>query len=335
MTGRYERARATWLGAGATDLWCGVADASATGATPQDVGEVVRTYDRSAYLELPPAASVGPGPPLVLLCAAPFDGPLVTRLRPGSGRPFRSLDLADGDRCRLRSVARAAPGTARLVVSVGETLEVVVDTDTADGPTATTPLPPMAPAGTIRARSTRLLRWLVDHDAEDGLDWAPDLLAATRGCPPTGELDRFVEAWTALVSPDGPERLPDGAVAVVGRGPGATPSGDDIVAGVLFGLYQTTTGAQRRRVRGLGDRVVRAAAGRTTTVSRALLAQATRGRASESARQTLQALVAPAATEPGARTDAAAALVETGHTSGADLLVGILTAVALVRPALQ
>jgi Protein of unknown function (DUF2877) len=111
--------------------------------------------------------------------------------------------------------------------------------------------------------------------------------------------------------------------ALVGLGPGLTPSGDDVLAGALVAL-------RRLRVPGsdalpLGDTTDRLAAAvrrsseRTTALSRTLLAHAARGDAIPPVLDLLHGLAI------GSDTDRPlGALLAVGHTSGRDLAHGMM-----------
>ncbi|MEO6943086.1 MAG: DUF2877 domain-containing protein [Lacisediminihabitans sp.] len=104
--------------------------------------------------------------------------------------------------------------------------------------------------------------------------------------------------------------------AMIGAGPGTTPSGDDIIVGVLAGL----------RVLGLGERSaelsrrVTPLIPATTAASRHYLSAAIEGRFGEHVHQLVAALAGGDSTE---RTLGSAA--DWGATSGIDLLVGLVT----------
>lgn len=139
------------------------------------------------------------------------------------------------------------------------------------------------------------------------------------------------------------------ASELIGRGPGLTPSGDDVLAGVLAGLRTLASavgdGAPlAATLDAVGPDLRRQAKGRTTDVSLALLDHATRGEVAAPAGELLQALAAPGSTAASAttvrpevpmlaaapaRTDLAAAterLLAVGSTSGRDLAIGLLAA---------
>jgi hypothetical protein len=110
----------------------------------------------------------------------------------------------------------------------------------------------------------------------------------------------------------------DAAVAgLLGRGPGLTPLGDDVLAGALVTLR--AAGAQR-----LADALARPVLARapaaTTFVSSALLAHAARGECVPELAALLHALGTPG------QAAAEASVLRLGHTSGAGLLHGVAAA---------
>ncbi len=110
----------------------------------------------------------------------------------------------------------------------------------------------------------------------------------------------------------------DGSVdALLGRGPGLTPLGDDVLAGALVTLR--AVGAQHA-ADALADAVL-ARASATTFVSAALLWHAARGECVPELAALFRAL------DTGLGLDAArAAVLQLGHTSGAGLLHGVAAA---------
>jgi hypothetical protein len=305
------------------------------------VGEVARVYDRSAYLELPAHGETRLGPSMVLVGGRSFDGPLATRVEPvaggpARGLPVRDLPLAAGDRCRIRAAVGAGGRADGVALSVGDSLDVLLARDRCRPVEAS--VATYHEAGGIRRggdvwnRARDALRWLDERDVEDGLGWRSDLREVVEGDAHDDELEALAEAWVGLSTGERVDPPASGWLDVLGRGPGATPSGDDVVTGILLTLFRTTDGRRRERVSRAGERVVAEAEGRTTDVSTALLAQAARGRTSGRVETGLRALLAPAASERGYE-DALADVIRLGHTSGADTVVGALLAVLLVCPA--
>jgi Protein of unknown function (DUF2877) len=105
-------------------------------------------------------------------------------------------------------------------------------------------------------------------------------------------------------------------LALLGRGPGLTPSGDDVLAGILIGgrAFGVDVG-------GVAEAVGTHAATRTTALSGQLLRHALAGEA-------IRELVAVTAALPEAATLAGALgeLLRIGHTSGAALAHGLVLA---------
>jgi hypothetical protein len=121
-----------------------------------------------------------------------------------------------------------------------------------------------------------------------------------------------------------------GLAALVGVGEGLTPSGDDVLVGVLAGL-DAAREASRAAVT-LHERLraaLETAAGATTRLSAQLLDAAGAGLYAEPVLGVLEVL---ALRRPPAKAldRAVAALLATGHRSGADTLRGIVTALERV-----
>jgi len=114
------------------------------------------------------------------------------------------------------------------------------------------------------------------------------------------------------------------ALVVVGRGPGLTPAGDDVVAGALAALHLAG-----RLDRSAGTAIHARAATHTTSLSAALLRAAAEGQVVPQAARVLSALAADA--PQAAVRDAAARLFDVGSTSGHDLCLGMAGALAAVR----
>ncbi|WP_162795217.1 DUF2877 domain-containing protein, partial [Nonomuraea lactucae] len=112
------------------------------------------------------------------------------------------------------------------------------------------------------------------------------------------------------------------AEQLVGLGPGLTPSGDDVLAGLLVTLRHlgTATGTERAvRLAGwLAAAVTYDARTRTTPISATLLHCAARGEASPEVVAVLRGLAGQQPLEPAVRR-----LHQLGHTSGSDLAQGI------------
>jgi hypothetical protein len=152
----------------------------------------------------------------------------------------------------------------------------------------------------------RLATELRRRSGEDPLlpaDAVDDLAGALRG----GDLDSAV-------------------AALVGRGSGLTPAGDDLLAGALAALRAVGSAVAGER---LAAAVRRWAPGRTTRLSLALLDAAAVGAMIPEAEAVLRALSRP--TPPDQLDRALDQLVSVGHTSGWHLAAGLLVGAASPR----
>jgi hypothetical protein len=110
--------------------------------------------------------------------------------------------------------------------------------------------------------------------------------------------------------------------ALLGRGPGLTPSGDDVVAGFLLGAR-----AFGIAVPGAVAAVVELARGATTALSAQLLEHAVRGECVPE----VAAAAAELSGRPAPR-DALTSLLAVGHTTGPALAAGLTSAAASAAP---
>ncbi|MFF3668965.1 DUF2877 domain-containing protein [Microtetraspora malaysiensis] len=176
------------------------------------------------------------------------------------------------------------------------------------------PAPPLGSAEPSRlTRALAHLDDICDHSQRrPGLDvaGAPGLLAS--GCLAGSLVDGIVAA----------ERL-------LGLGPGLTPSGDDMLCGLLVALRHLGLAAGAPRAIWLADWLAAAvtydARTRTTPISATLLHCAARGQAGSEVLGVLRAIAGHQPLDPAAHR-----LLSLGHTSGADLAWGIRAGLAAV-----
>ena len=114
---------------------------------------------------------------------------------------------------------------------------------------------------------------------------------------------------------------------LIGRGPGLTPSGDDLITGFLAGLF-STTGDDRARRAFLEAfcLTVAAAAAATADISRAYLTHAAAGWFAEPLVTLARQIGAGA--DRGAIESATTAALRVGHTSGGAGVFGLLLGLA-------
>ena len=142
-----------------------------------------------------------------------------------------------------------------------------------------------------------------------------------RQAPPF-PLDRAVPLVRALgraFDDDDPAGTLAAALPLLGLGAGLTPSGDDLVGGALFGR-RIASGADPRWTR-IGRKLSREIPNRSHAVSAALFCDLAAGRSFAPLHDIVQALIKE--DDEGALR-ASRSLVAIGHSSGWDMLAGLL-----------
>lgn len=338
MSAGYRRVEPTGWGRGAADVVAAVlAEVPATelASGPVRVGSIAEVFDRSAYLRFADAFTTGVsvgGPRLVLLGPATVAGPITVELDEPVGGGVDLSSLVAGASCHLHRTTIGE--SADYVLAVGDALEIVFE-----APSPTTDPSPSVPGvvldaihadSPVWATARATLDWLVATEHEDGLGWLRPLAAVASGADTDHELIAVTTGWRRFLAGE-TDQIPGTVLEILGRGPGATPAGDDITAGMLLTLGATTDDRRRDRVLEAGDQIVAAAGERTTTVSTALLAQASRGRMAPTVATALEGVLSPAV-GAGRRRTAVETVTDHGHTSGVDLVVGMLATVLMIGP---
>lgn len=251
-------------------------------------------FASSANLRLEPDAS-GPAPALIHIGAGAVEAPFGIDVTAADWRAWRSRlhgASARGDwdpvRGRLGGVAPLDLG-ARWREATGDSTVPALPS------AASVAVQPPAPVVAVHA---------------SGLPVGSD--AAT-------VLDRVRTAFDGLLAGG-----TDAATWLLGRGPGVTPSGDDVLVGMLGVLHRTgLPGRSADAAASLRERVT--ADPVTTDVSIAYLDDACRGRFASPLRRVLLAA------DPAEGVARLAALRTMGHTSGADTILGLAIAVDALR----
>jgi len=109
---------------------------------------------------------------------------------------------------------------------------------------------------------------------------------------------------------------------VVGRGPGSTPSGDDVLVGILAVLNSPHSGAEGARAAESLGRAILTLLWTTSDLSAQLLRQAVKGLFSRDVHELVLALLGNPA--PQELQNTIRRVIETGATSGADTCMGLL-----------
>jgi Protein of unknown function (DUF2877) len=247
----------------------------------------------AASTAIHPALAAAPRPASVL---GVVDHAVYLELAPGSGRPAEVIAVLTSDAVRL-------PCALVLAVSSGERPLTRI------GPG---PLEP-AVVGNGRVQWTGPAGVVAIHSVRR---WTPPVLGPAAPGAMTG-LGPLRQALGGIDIGIEPMHWAQPSVqALLGRGPGLTPSGDDLLAGLLLGAR-----AFGRPMDELAALIDELAPGRTTALSARLLHHAGAG---ECVRE-VAALIA-ALPDPRRRDPAIAALLALGHTSGAALGRGLVIA---------
>jgi hypothetical protein len=148
---------------------------------------------------------------------------------------------------------------------------------------------------------------------------------------PPDLFDRLASLTTALVSARAGD-VAESVTGLLGLGPGLTPQGDDVLAGLLVTL--STVADLQPLTQQLRDAVASQAAHRTTTLSAALLLDASDGYAVPALVDLVNALFERDEGAGGTSTqqrlaDVVVRLLAVGHTSGAALAQGAVAAARL------
>jgi hypothetical protein len=160
------------------------------------------------------------------------------------------------------------------------------------------------------------------------------------GLPEANNDDADLRRWEAIFPPardlllagraEGPAGVLDAASRLIGLGPGLTPAGDDFVGGLLFAVEQVGRAFPSRvprdhaRRRAFLERVRTA----TNQISYAILCDLAHGHGPEPMHTLVSALVH--GEEPAEAVAAAKAITRIGHTSGWDMLAGMMSGLALL-----
>lgn len=235
------------------------------------------TFARSWHLQ------AGDGQ-IVTVTTAPFNGPLTIRVP--------RLPAVSSEAAVSREPGGLRVGTAHLVLTSSAAWE------------------PAAPVRSLGGEALR--RGLVQLEVRQRLTGRGGLTASGSTVPGGDEAVAGLEA--ALLG-DEPGRMQAAMLRLLGLGPGLTPSGDDVLCGLLasWRILPARLGIPAPEVQLPAD-----FRGRTTALSATLLAWAARGVVLEPLLDVLWNL--------GDEQERLEALLGIGHSSGSDMLTGVILA---------
>lgn len=347
----YCRLKATEAGAGATEVLWRIHNLLDKNDGLAVSGRVEAVFDRTLYLSLP-VPDGEDNPPLIALGVPSLrPGPLLVHIDTPPEFSFRNIGIQRGIPCDVR---RRSSTEIMLQFNGGSTVDI--DTAILSMLPASNSGPPPFDVGCFTPGSPQvtahreLLQWHSNRQTPDGLGWlnsVSEYHTSAADQQLKAVMSAFIDLLTsasshqsqsnAVDSVGTPDPLPTdirGPIFdLVGRGPGATPSGDDFLAGMWLVLLGVDDVVMRDAVRLMGQSLTTVARDRTTNVSQALLKQACLRRCSRPTSRLLRILTQvddrPSAEQLRERS---LTLVDTGHTSGADTLVGMLAATTVVLP---
>ncbi len=275
-------------------------------------GTVFAVFRRSCYLES------GGGQVFCLADQGLGEGPLTLAVKIPSKTTFLSLGINEG--CHLDTDGVDLVVGHELVLTTAET--VIWEPD---------PVGQTAPQDEILRRLDVLIDQVDPLIPSDGL---AEIIPHTAGIANAGSsgivhmnavaelamprLSRLCGGLTRSAS----EAIDQGVAGLVGLGPGLTPSGDDLLGGMLVALRAMQNTASLFSVDALAGCVTKHAAAETTRISAEMLEQSARGYGSAAQHRLLRCLLG--VDDSSDTVNAALDLIRTGHTSGWDALAGIL-----------
>ena len=168
----------------------------------------------------------------------------------------------------------------------------------------------------LASTARRLRRAVARFDAAGGFG---ALLVRETPQFPLDRATPLVRALGRAFEDDDPDAVLAAALPLLGLGAGLTPSGDDLAGGAIFGR-RLASGADARWT-SVGRRLSREIRSRSHVVSAALFADLAAGRSFAPLHELATAL---AAADDEAAVRAARSLVSIGHSSGWDMLAGLL-----------
>jgi hypothetical protein len=340
MRSGYTTVDVTEMGVGAREIWRSVVEQSMpsnNGAV--EIGSVLKVFDRSVYLEFDHEGLADrPVPPIVLLGTSGLgSGPLLTRVETDPGFSFDDLGISSDAPCRLGCSARSNQ-SKQYTLTVDHVADVRFDAEVFEQSKVDIEqyhdIHSIDRHSEVWNRTRETLEWIMESDIEDGLDWFPALAAAVADegrLPPASRFGQLTASWVDLFETASANSFDTRPwEKLIGRGPGATPSGDDIISGVLVTLNHVTGAKLGEDVQHAGMEIVAHAVDSTTKVSASLMEQTALGRGTEVTNRCLRRLLTSTRRED--RRNAVSELIKVGHTSGADMLFGMFLAILAIAP---
>ncbi len=177
----------------------------------------------------------------------------------------------------------------------------------------------------MRARLEEVALQAGEQKGEDGLApalrWLVGKGKAVLGGDLTEAVQVGLEKLRIAISGRRTQDVIDAVQSVIGRGRGLTPAADDCIAGVLLTLNRWKGFVDGLDVAAVNEAVVKVARAKTTSLSATIIHAATLGQGDERILNVLDGIITGNLADHALRD-----LVQMGHSSGVDSLVGITLA---------
>lgn len=251
-----------------------------------------------------------PGPWIIFVTDEPYRGPLTINLSEGLAG-LRDLEV--GLQVSVTGGELMFPGGER-----------IIGRDDATEWYCSIPSGRVSPISEQHRRLTYLSRQALERGRERGFrDFLPSLLdteLTSRESEVEPEVLSDVMSTRCALAQGDIEATVSSARSLLGLGPGLTPSGDDLLTGLILLLNRWEEILQPNLdLEELNDRFVKAAYERTTTLSANLIECASRGQSDER----LVAVVDSVVTGVPGESEGVSHLLGWGSSSGVDALVGV------------
>ncbi len=349
----YTRLTCTQLGVGAAEQLRRACNLLLDTSKTEITGTVFTVFDSTISIDIDIESELSGSTVVTVAVPAVRPGPLIARVAVSERFSFLRSGYKENTACRFRLLERCQDMVLQL--RVGKKLIIDIPRSTIQS-SISSPDQSMVSLDVFTYDSTRydvhsqLLDWTRKQNVDDGLNRLEQLHCISKRSAPLDTASPAVREELALLEPfvscffDTEDQVVNefadvstqqdttqNVCSLLGNGPGSTPSGDDFLGGVMLILRRIDSPVVQSRLSAIGSDLVTSSQHRTTHLSTAFLAQAVAGRGAEPTTKCVDMLI-----EQNPDWDVVITkierLLEIGHTSGADILAGMLTATTLLLP---
>lgn len=341
----YERLQVAEMGAGAIEVILSLIRHLECSTYNQIEGKVTAVFDRTLHISLPMSTISKQNSLIVLGREDIRDGPLLLKVPSPLGFSFNQQV---GDESESVTI-RLYESESTLEIDLERGLTVCIDTaqiptlPAAGGIYKEIKIADFKSGGELVKSNKKLLEYVLDQGVEDGLGLLTEVNQSSTS-EPSDLPDQLTKSFSRILcrakfglhndTPIEGEVLFQPVTRLIGRGPGATPSGDDLLIGIFLILQRISDDDLSKAAKRLCIQLSKEANSMTTRISSSLLTQVTKNRAAKPAVVCARTITEPASSK-NELIESAEDLIQTGHTSGIDCLTGMLIATTLILPQLN